>query len=199
MEEACRQLADWRARHIPVPCIAINLSASNFHDLELASTIASLLNRYQLPAQSITLEITETVLMDTNPDTIKNILDIHALGIRIAIDDFGTGYSSLSYLRNLPVSELKLDKTFVHDIETDPTVLALVNAVIRIGESLGLTVVAEGVEKEAQYTLLKDNHCDVAQGYLFSKPATAQAIEQWIAACESGKGYVGHASQRPLF
>lgn len=199
LDAACRQLADWRSRHIHVPCIAVNLSASNFHDPALCRNIAKLLEKYHLSPQDITLEITETVLMDTNPDTSKNILDIHALGIRIAIDDFGTGYSSLGYLRNLPVSELKLDQSFVRDIEDDPTVLALANAVIRIGESLGLTVIAEGVENTAQRNLLINSHCDVAQGYLFSRPVGPDAFEQWLRAFEAGQHDFGQTAQSRLF
>lgn len=198
LEEACRQLAHWRAQHIDVPGIAVNLSASNFHDHTLAATISGLLDQYQLPAHCMTLEITETVLMDTNPDTTNNIRAIHALGVRFAIDDFGTGYSSLGYLRNLPVCALKLDQTFVRDIGTDPTVLALANAVIRIGESLGLTVIAEGVEDADQYALLQDSLCDVAQGYLFSPPLPANAVAAWVHDFASGQLTIAKPSQRPL-
>lgn len=180
LQEACRQLSIWRERKVAVPAISVNLSSTNFHDLELPLFIASLLDRYQLKPSDLRLEITETVMMDSNPSTIRTIHAIHAQGIALSMDDFGTGYSSLGYLRNLPVSELKLDKSFVRDMGHDETVRALTNAVIRIGESLHLTVVAEGVEEKEQYQLLKQQGCDVAQGYLFARPAPSDVFDQWL-------------------
>lgn len=180
LEEACFQLADWRRRGIQVPCISVNLSATNFHDLDLPQFVTGLLRRYSLVPTDLTLEITETVLMDTNPSTNQTIAAVHALGIPLAMDDFGTGYSSLGYLRKLPVSELKLDQSFVRDMAKDDAVSALTNAVIRIGESLKLTVVAEGVEDADQYQLLLSQGCDVAQGYYFSRPMAADELERWV-------------------
>jgi len=180
LQEACRQLSQWRERGIMVPAISVNLSSTNFHDLELPHFIATLLELYGLQPNDLTLEITETVMMDTNPSTTRTIHAIHAQGIKLAMDDFGTGYSSLGYLRNLPVCELKLDQSFVRDMTRDETVRALTEAVIRIGESLHLTVVAEGVEDKEQYDLLKQQGCDVAQGYLFARPTPAEECDQWI-------------------
>ena len=180
LKEACRQLGLWRAANIDVPSISVNLSSTNFHDLELPHFIATLLSRYQLKPADLRLEITETVMMDTNPSTTRTIHAIHALGITLSMDDFGTGYSSLGYLRNLPVSELKLDKSFVRDMGHDETARALTNAVIRIGDSLHLTVVAEGVEDKEQFQLLKQQGCDVAQGYLFARPAPSDVFGQWL-------------------
>lgn len=180
LEEACFQLSDWRRRGIQVPSISVNLSATNFHDLELPQFVTGLLRRYSLAPTDLTLEITETVLMDTNPSTSQTIAAVHALGIPLAMDDFGTGYSSLGYLRKLPVSELKLDQSFVRDMAKDEAVSALTNAVIRIGESLKLVVVAEGVEDADQYHLLKSQGCDVAQGYYFSRPMSADQLEKWV-------------------
>lgn len=181
LEEACFQLSDWRRRGIAVPSIAVNLSSSNFHDLDLPHFIAALLQRYALTPTDLKLEITETVMMDTNPNTTSTLHALHAQGIQLAMDDFGTGYSSLGYLRNLPVCELKLDQSFVRDMNHDKAVLALTHAVIRIGESLNLTVIAEGVENKQQYDLLKQQGCDVAQGYLFSRPIPASELEEWLA------------------
>lgn len=188
LEEACFQLSDWRRRGIQVPSISVNLSATNFHDLDLPQFVTGLLRRYALEPSDLTLEITETVLMDTNPSTSQTIAAVHALGIPLAMDDFGTGYSSLGYLRKLPVSELKLDQSFVRDMAKDPAVNALTNAVIRIGESLKLTVVAEGVEDAEQYALLISQGCDVAQGYLFSRPMSADALENWVRDLHAGRG-----------
>jgi len=180
LEEACSQLADWRRRGIKVPSVSVNLSTTNFHDLELPQFVKALLLRHALSPSDLTLEITETVLMDTNPSTIQTIAAVHALGVPLAMDDFGTGYSSLGYLRKLPVSELKLDQSFVRDMASDPTVAALTKAVIGIGESLRLTVVAEGVEDAAQYDLLAQQGCDVAQGYYLARPLSAGDLEGWI-------------------
>lgn len=180
LEEACFQLHDWRRRGVNVPSVSVNLSSTNFHDLELPQFIAGLLQRFELAPGDLTLEITETVMMDTNPSTTRTIREVHAQGVKLAMDDFGTGYSSLGYLRNLPVCELKLDQSFVRDMDRDQTVLALTNAVIRIGESLDLIVVAEGVEDKRQYDLLKQQGCDVAQGYLFSRPMLATVFEHWL-------------------
>lgn len=182
LEQACAQLHDWRQRGIAIPSVSVNLSSTNFHDLDLPVFIAGLLQQYQLKPSELTLEITETVMMDSNPSTTRTIHAIHGQGINLAMDDFGTGYSSLGYLRNLPVCELKLDQSFVRDMNRDPTVLALTHAVIRIGESLDLTVVAEGVEDRQQYDLLKQQGCDVAQGYLFSRPLPGSLMEQWLAS-----------------
>ncbi|EJM98612.1 EAL domain-containing protein [Herbaspirillum sp. YR522] len=180
LEEACFQLSDWRRRGIQVPSVSVNLSATNFHDLELPQFMAELLQRYALLPSDLCIEITETVLMDTNPSTNQTIAAVHDMGVPLAMDDFGTGYSSLGYLRKLPVGELKLDQSFVRDMVKDETVSALTNAVIRIGESLKLTVVAEGVEELEQCRLLQQQGCDVAQGYYFSRPLTAEALEEWL-------------------
>ncbi|MBV8625753.1 MAG: EAL domain-containing protein [Herbaspirillum sp.] len=190
LEEACFQLSDWRRRGIRVPSISVNLSATNFHDLELPQFVTGLLRRYCLVPTDLTLEITETVLMDTNPSTNQTIAAVHALGIPLAMDDFGTGYSSLGYLRKLPVSELKLDQSFVRDMARDDAVRALTNAVIRIGESLKLIVVAEGVEDAEQYKLLIEQGCDVAQGYYFSRPMSADDLEHWVRDYRVGQACV---------
>lgn len=179
LEEACQQIARWRQQNILMP-VAINLSASNFHNTELAQFIIDLLKKYRLSASDLILEITETVLMDTNPDTTHNISTLHAHQIQLCIDDFGTGYSSLSYLRQLPVSILKLDKSFISDFNDKTTISPLVNAIIRIGESLHLTVIAEGIETDLQFVKLNELGCDVGQGYLFSSPLPADQLTAWI-------------------
>ncbi|MBO9537244.1 EAL domain-containing protein [Herbaspirillum sp.] len=187
LEEACFQLSDWRRRGIKVPSVSVNLSATNFHDLELPRFLTDLLQRHALSPSDLSIEITETVLMDTNPSTNQTIAAVHALGVPLAMDDFGTGYSSLGYLRKLPVSELKLDQSFVRDMAKDAAVSALTNAVIRIGESLKLTVVAEGVEDADQYELLVRQGCDVAQGYYFSPPLSPAGLENWIRDFMAGQ------------
>ncbi|CNE55889.1 EAL domain-containing protein [Yersinia nurmii] len=186
INEACRQLAEWRLRGIDVPSISVNLSPTNFHNLGLPDIIAHILQRYHLPPQDLTLEITEDILIDNNPSIFATLHKIHKQGVRLSMDDFGTGYSSLSYLRRLELDEIKLDKSFVNDLEHDETSRTLSEAVIRIGESLQLSVVVEGVETEAQRNLLSRQGYLIGQGYLFSEPLDAFAMEQWVIAHTSG-------------
>ena len=186
VREACRQLAAWRAQGHAVPCISVNLSPTSFHNLNLPHMIAATLADHALQPADLTLEITESVLLDTNPSTMKTIAEVHDKGIRLAMDDFGTGYSSLSYLRRLPVDELKLDRSFVADLENDAAAQALSAAILGIGRSLRLTVVAEGVETCAQQSLLRAQGYSVAQGYLFSRPLHPQAFGRWLQQRESG-------------
>lgn len=182
LAEGCRQLARWRAQGLLVPALAVNLSPSNFHNLDLPGMIAATLSANGLAPADLTLELTESILLDSNPRTMKIIEQVHAQGIRLSMDDFGTGYSSLSYLRRLPISELKLDRSFVADLETDEAARALSSAILGIGKSLGLTVVAEGVETVAQSAMLREQGYPVAQGYLFSQPLAPQDFENWLQA-----------------
>ncbi|PAS96744.1 MAG: bifunctional diguanylate cyclase/phosphodiesterase [Candidatus Dactylopiibacterium carminicum] len=187
LDEACRQLSQWRAQGLEIPAVSVNLSPTSFHNLDLPRMIIETLARYQLAPADLTLEITESVLLDTNPTTFKTIHEIHALGFRLSMDDFGTGYSSLSYLRRLPVSEIKLDQSFVADLEHDDTARTLSEAVIRIGESLRLTVIAEGVENAFQRQMLKAQGYDVAQGFHYSPPLPAEAFARWLADHQAGE------------
>lgn len=180
LRESCRQLADWRRRGVGIPNVSVNLSPTNFHDHDLPRMIAETLADHGLPPSCLAIEITESVLMDHNPSTLRIIDEVHSMGVRLSLDDFGTGYSSLSYLRRLPVSELKLDRSFVHDITRDETVRALTSAIISIGRNLHLTVVAEGLEDEAQRDLLVAQGYRVAQGYLFSPALSAGDLEHWL-------------------
>ncbi|MFY1030340.1 EAL domain-containing protein [Pseudomonas asiatica] len=180
VKEACRQLASWRCKGLRVPAISVNLSPSNFHNLDLANMIMNTLRQHDLRAEDLTVELTESVLLDTNPNTMKVLGDVNANGIKLAMDDFGTGYSSLAYLRKLPIKELKLDRSFVLELETDETSRALSEAVIRIGDSLRLKVVAEGVEEIGQYRVLQEQGYHVAQGYFLSKPLAPKDFEVWF-------------------
>ncbi|MEE1923781.1 EAL domain-containing protein [Pseudomonas sp. 148P] len=180
LREACRQLSEWRARGLVVPAVAVNLSPTSFHNLDLPRMIADTLRHNHLEPADLTLELTENILLDTNPSTMKTIDEVHAQGVRLSMDDFGTGYSSLSYLRRLPVSELKLDRSFVADIEHDEAARALSNAILGIGRSLHLTVVAEGIETENQSVWLEQQGYPVAQGYLYSPPLAPEALAQWL-------------------
>lgn len=182
IREACRQLSAWRAKGLAVPAISVNLSPTSFHNLALPQMVADTLRLHRLDAKDLTLELTENILLDTNPYTMKTISALSEQGIRLSMDDFGTGYSSLSYLRRLPVSELKLDQSFVADLEQDPAARALSNAILGIGQSLRLTVVAEGVETDGQTRILRAQGYPVAQGYLFSRPLSPQDMETWMTS-----------------
>jgi len=186
LSEACRQLAAWRAKGLAVPAVAVNLSPTSFHNLDLPRMIADTLRGNALMPEDLTVELTENVLLDTNPSTMKTIEEVHAQGVRLSMDDFGTGYSSLSYLRRLPVSELKLDRSFVADLDHDEAARALSNAILGIGKSLHLTVVAEGVETATQHLMLREQGYPVAQGYLFSRPLAPLDFELWLAEAMEG-------------
>jgi diguanylate cyclase (GGDEF)-like protein/PAS domain S-box-containing protein len=182
LQRACRQLADWRARGVAVPRIAVNVSPISFRNPALPDTVASLLAENGLRCDDLVMEMTEGVMIDTDAATSACIATLHARGMRLAIDDFGTGYSSLSYLHRLPIRELKLDKSFVRDLEHSEAARALTTSVLRIGDSLGMDVVAEGVETDGQFRFLAEHGCPMAQGYLFARPMPPDALEAWLSA-----------------
>lgn len=186
LQAACEQLAGWRRQGLAIASLSINLSPINFHNLDLAELIAGQLQRYGLQPADLCVEVTEGVVLSNSPGTCKTIRDLHALGVRLAIDDFGTGYSSLGYLRHLPISELKLDKSFVDDLEHDTSCRALSESVIGIGKSLSLTVVAEGIESAVQRDILKAQGYEVGQGNFFSLPLRGQAFVKFIDSVNAG-------------
>ncbi|ADV27941.1 diguanylate cyclase/phosphodiesterase with PAS/PAC and GAF sensor(s) [Pseudoxanthomonas suwonensis 11-1] len=181
LDESCRQLAQWRREGLVVPNMAVNLSASNFHNLELPAIVAQTLETHGLQGSDLLLELTESILLDSHGAVMQTIERLHAQGVGLSMDDFGTGYSSLSYLRRLPITELKLDRSFVADLENATTARALSAAILGIGTSLGLTVVAEGVETEAQREILKAQGYPVVQGYWFARPMPPQELPGWMA------------------
>lgn len=179
-QEACRQLAEWRMDGLSVPSVSVNLSPTSFHCIKLPNTLAEILQLHGLQPQDLTIELTENVLLDNHPCTTKIIHEIHNLGVHLSMDDFGTGYSSLSYLRRLPISEFKLDRSFVADLEYDEIAQALSRAILSIGKTLQLTIVAEGVETPEQHQILYEQGYSIAQGYLFSRPLPAHALKSWL-------------------
>ena len=181
IDAACAQLAQWRSQGLLIPHIAINLSTNNFHDPAFAHNVAAALQKHGLSPADLMLEITESVMLDSSPATMDNLQKLHALGMRLSMDDFGTGYSSLSYLHRLPITELKLDKSFVQDVGSSPAASALTRSVLNIASSLNMTVVAEGVETEAQAQWLGQHQCPVLQGYLFAKPMPGNEIPHWLS------------------
>jgi EAL domain-containing protein (putative c-di-GMP-specific phosphodiesterase class I) len=144
--------------------------------------VATLLRRHGVPAGALVLEVTESVLLSDPERSLAVIGALTRLGTTVSIDDFGTGYSSLTYLRELPVAELKLDRSFTADLLTDPRTEAIVASTIELAHRLGLRVVAEGVEQVATETHLRELGCDETQGYLHARPLPADAFEEWLAA-----------------
>ena len=181
LETACRQAADWADQGTPVR-MSINLSAQQFRHAQLPVRLQQLLRQYDLPAHLIELEVTETEAM-TEPEAACEVFQrLRALGLSIALDDFGTGYSSLSYLRLLPVSRLKIDREFIRQVLHNDSDAVLVRAVIAMAHTLGLPVVAEGVEDKAQLDFLRHHHCEAYQGWLFSKALPPLAVSRLLAA-----------------
>jgi diguanylate cyclase (GGDEF)-like protein len=167
LHEACRQARAWQVAGLPAICMAVNVSAIDFRQKDFLHGIRAALEETRLAADSLELEITEGVLMRDIEATVAILHELKDLGVRLAIDDFGTGYSSLSYLRQFPVDVLKIDQSFVRGITTSTKDAALVDAIISMGRSLGLSIIAEGVESQAQHDFLRGHHCDQGQGFLF--------------------------------
>ncbi len=191
-----RALADidaWRAHGLPTLPVAVNLSAVQFRDGGLVDRIRESLEAHDLPPEVLDLEITESVLMTDHVGTVAFLNQLTGAGFRIAIDDFGTGYSSLAYLKRFPVHKLKIDQSFVQHLDTDTNDAILVRAIINLGHSLGMTVIAEGVETQAQFEYLRQEGADVVQGYLFSKPIPREEMEDLLRT-ETGR--IGRAAAR---
>jgi EAL domain-containing protein (putative c-di-GMP-specific phosphodiesterase class I) len=170
LREACRQAQAWMDAGLPVTTMAVNISALEFRDENFLGNLFAMLSETGFDPRSLTLELTEGVLMK-HADTAASILQtLRERGVQVAIDDFGTGYSSLSYLRRFPVDELKIDQTFVRRITTHANDAPIVTAILALARSLKLRVVAEGVETREELVFLRAHQCDEAQGYYFSRP-----------------------------
>lgn len=177
----CGQLRTWLDARLTVPSVAVNLSARQLHQENLSRTIRQALRSNRLEPRLLELEITESVLMDDVETTAATLRELKALGLRLSLDDFGTGYSSLSYLKRLPIDHLKIDRTFVRDVTTDPEDAVICRAVIGLAHNLRLKVIAEGVETEGQMNYLRRYDCDEMQGYYFSRPLPAEEFAQLLA------------------
>ncbi|KQW46540.1 MULTISPECIES: bifunctional diguanylate cyclase/phosphodiesterase [unclassified Roseateles] len=179
INESCRQLAAWRDIGLQMR-VAINLSVQQLRQPDaLVKRFEETLARHGIDAGQLTCEITESVAMDDAAATERALRRLAELGLALSIDDFGTGYSSLSYLRQLPVSQLKIDRSFIQDLETSADARAIVKAVIELAHALGLQVVAEGVETQGQAAVLRGKRCDKLQGFLFARPMPAEQLTRW--------------------
>jgi diguanylate cyclase (GGDEF)-like protein/PAS domain S-box-containing protein len=180
LEQACAQAEQWRRAGMPRLQVAVNLSAQQFRREGVAQTVASVLRQTGLPAHCLELEITESVIIQQAGEAVVKLTELNEMDVQLSLDDFGTGYSSLSYLKRFPIDKLKIDQSFVRDISTDPDDAAIVTAIIAMAHSLGLEVIAEGVETAEQLAFLKLLGCDKAQGYYFSKPLPAEEFESLL-------------------
>ena len=180
MREACRQLKAWHDEGLPPVPVAVNLSALEFRQRDVAAEIAAVLLETGLAPQYLEIELTESVLMHQTGQVLDTLNAIKALGVGISIDDFGTGYSSLAYLKRYPIDKLKIDRSFVADTPSNTDDVAIVTAIIQMGRSLQLQTVAEGVETQAQIDLLAGLGCDLIQGFVVSAPLDAEATERWL-------------------
>jgi len=180
IREACRQMAIWRRAGLDIPCVSVNLSPINFQNINLATMVAQILAEHELPANHLMLEITEGVFLNERAIVVATMNELRTQGVGLSLDDFGTGYSSLSRLTQLPINELKIDRSFMRDVEGNAGTRAIVTAVVRVGQSLNLAVVAEGVETVEQRQLLGELGCDVVQGFLHARPMPSAAFGRWL-------------------
>lgn len=180
LRTACAQLVAWQEVLPELPRLAVNVSARQFRDEGLIETIADILRSLGLPPDRLELEITESLLLQDLPSTVSQLATLQEMGVRLSIDDFGTGYSSLSYLKRFRVQTLKVDRSFVNDVMTDPDDATLVSAIIAMAHRLSLTVVAEGVETHEQVAFLRASGCDLLQGYLFCRPQPPEQILEFL-------------------
>jgi EAL domain-containing protein (putative c-di-GMP-specific phosphodiesterase class I) len=185
LKEACRQMADWHARDLPLT-VAVNLSALQLRHAGLFNDVYQALAQSGVEAAFLELELTESALMENIDAMLDTLREFDELGVQLSIDDFGTGYSSLAYLRHLPIGELKIDRSFVKDLETDPHAAPIVEAILAMAHSLGLSVVAEGVETDAQFAFLAAKGCGYVQGWWLAKSMPAAELERWMAEYDIG-------------
>ncbi|MCP1242188.1 EAL domain-containing protein [Acetobacter lambici] len=194
--EACQQLAQWDQLGIMVPVVSVNISAGHFASSELLQQIVDVLDAYNLTPDRLTIEITESVMMRQSSEALATLSAIRGIGVGLSLDDFGTGFSSLSRLSTLPLTELKIDRSFVMNFEENISSLIVTEAAITIGKRLGVRIVTEGVEDDSQEKMLRSMGCDVMQGYLFGRPMPPAALNTWIMERSLGKNGVMKENSR---
>ena len=178
IEEACLQISEWREKGLETT-VAINISAKQFLHVNIASQILTILDQYDIPAKLLSIELTESCFLHCLEETQLGIDTLRRNGIQVAIDDFGTGYSSLSYIRNIALDILKIDRSFLVDLEESEVDRSIVSSIIEMSHVLGLKVVAEGIESQGQLEILKTMGCDQMQGFLKARPMPAEAFSHW--------------------
>ena len=180
LEQACRQAQTWQQEFGVTLQVGVNLSARQFQQAGMADVVAAVLRATGVDPQQLCLEITENLAMDDIDLTSNVLTKLHTLGVRLAIDDFGTGHSSLGYLARFPIDVVKVDQSFVRDIEHDEVKSAIVSAMVALSQAIGSTTVVEGVETLAQLEAVKSLGCDVAQGYYFARPVSAASFGKML-------------------
>ena len=180
LRSGCQQLMAW-SEHLTVPItMSVNLSMRQFQCPQLVGLINTVLEETGLDPRLLVLELTESCVMENLDATVQKLLQLKRLGVKLAIDDFGTGYSSLSYLGQLPIDELKIDQSFVRQINCDRSAMLISSSIISMARSLDLKIVAEGIETQGQLDFLKNAGCHVGQGFFYSKPLTSAAMAHWF-------------------
>lgn len=180
LRRACETAKGWLDAGIEFGCVAVNISPQQFRQRNFPQRVENILRETGLPASCLELEITESTIMESAEITVAMLMRLKELGIMLAVDDFGTGYSSLAYLKRFPIDRLKIDRSFVTDLETDPSDAAIATAVIALAHSLGLTVVAEGVETQGQSDFLRQQGCDSVQGYFYCRPGPVDVATEFF-------------------
>ena len=179
LERACQQAVEWDALGGPLAGlpISVNLSVRQFSHVDLVANVESALKTSHLRPERLVLEITESTLMEQTTEPLGLLGSLRSRGVRLALDDFGSGYSSLSYVREFPLDQLKLDRAFVASLTTDPREQAIVGAILSMARALDIRVIAEGIETEEQQSILLGLGCELGQGFLFARPASARELE----------------------
>lgn len=196
LQTACAQLAAWASNpHMAHLSIAINVSPRQFHQPNFVEQVIAAITQTGADPRALELELTEGLLLHDVEDTIEKMLQLKRHGIAFSLDDFGTGYSSLAYLKRLPLDQLKIDQGFVRDVLTDANDAAIARTVVALGTSLGLRVIAEGVETAAQRDFLQHNGCTTWQGYYFSRPLPVAEFAEWVAQFGSAHQPTGAPTQ----
>lgn len=180
VSEACRQHETWIKAGLPPINISINVSALEFRQREFAANFLNVIKNSHINPGCLQIEITETMVMDNIQESVNTLDEIKALGVQIALDDFGTGYSSLSLLQRLPIDKLKIDQSFIHQIDTDLPKQSIIEAIIGLGRNMNLKVIGEGIESQEALGYLREQGCDEAQGFLFSRALPPQQFENWF-------------------
>ncbi len=187
LKSACAQTRAWRDAGLPPLLVAVNCSSRQFNHQKLTETVSQTIRENGLEYDCLTLEITESILVENAEEAVATLHDMSSMGVRLAIDDFGTGYSSLSYLKRFPIDAVKIDKSFVHDITTNPDDAAIVKTIITMAHNLNLKVIAEGVETEEQLAFLRTHQCDTVQGYLFAPPLSSEEFIAYLTDREQSR------------
>jgi EAL domain-containing protein (putative c-di-GMP-specific phosphodiesterase class I) len=195
LRTACRQWRAWSDLGLAPPHISVNVSIRQFRQREFADKVAQILEETRMEPTRLQLELTESVFMTNVEESVGLLQELKTLGVRLAIDDFGTGFSSLNYLKQLPIDTLKIDRSFVRGISSDPNDAAIVRAILALAQALRIEVLAEGVETDAQCDFLKEINCRPAQGFLFSRPIPPEQAGAWLGPAAGRPAYAVAAGQ----